>query len=150
MDHGNVLLVGANDNLIQRLQCLQNLGARIIDRIPRYDHITPHLISLHWLPVKSRIVYKVLLYAFKILHDLAPAYLTPLLTVYKPRRSLRSENTVSFQVPKVKSVTYGDNSFIHAAPVLWNSLPPAVRNMNSIQGFKRALKTALFKKAFYL
>ncbi len=44
------------------------------------DHITPILQSLHWLPIKFRISYKILLLAYKALNDLAPAYLTNLLS----------------------------------------------------------------------
>ncbi len=48
------------------------------------------LQSLHWLPIKFRISYKILLLAYKALNDLAPAYLTNLLSRYNPTRSLRS------------------------------------------------------------
>ncbi len=42
----------------------------------KYDHITPILQSLHWLPIKFRISYKILLLTYKTLNGLAPAYLT--------------------------------------------------------------------------
>ena len=40
----------------------------------RYKHIKPTLRELHWLPVESRIIFKVLLITFKIIHGLCPAY----------------------------------------------------------------------------
>ncbi len=51
-----------------------NAAARVLTRSRKYDHITPILQSLHWLPIKFRISYKILLLAYKALNDLAPAY----------------------------------------------------------------------------
>ncbi len=49
----------------------QNAAARVLTRSRKYDHITPILQSLHWLPVKFRISYKISLLAYKALNDLA-------------------------------------------------------------------------------
>ncbi len=58
---------------INKLQIVQNAAARVLTRSRKYDHITPILQSLHWLPIKFRISYKILLLAYKALNDLAPA-----------------------------------------------------------------------------
>jgi len=47
----NRVLFGLPANLIQRLQSVQNAAARLIFRIRRSEHITPALISLHWLRI---------------------------------------------------------------------------------------------------
>ena len=52
------------------------------------------LIGLHWLPVDKRIEYKLLLYTYKALHDLAPGYLCELVVPYVPRRVLRSAELI--------------------------------------------------------
>ena len=57
------------------------------------DHITPVLINPHWLPIKHRVIFKLLLYTYKALHGLAPDYLANLLTFYKPVRTLRSSRS---------------------------------------------------------
>ena len=44
--------------------------------------------------------------------------------------------------------TLGDRSFYMAAPKLWNDLPLFIRNISSVNAFKKALKTHLFQKAF--
>ncbi|CAH3175889.1 unnamed protein product [Porites evermanni] len=44
--------------------------------------------------------------------------------------------------------TLGDRSFYMAAPKLWNDLPFFIRNVSSVNAFKKALKTHLFQKAF--
>ena len=105
--------------------------------------------QLHWLPVKSRIMFKVLLITFKIIHGLCPAYLLSLLQQYHPQRSLRSSSKLLFTVPTVNSVTYGERAFSFSAPILWNSLPDSVRNTTYLSSFKSALKTFLFRKFYF-
>jgi hypothetical protein len=62
-----------------RLQRVQNTAARLVTRKMKYEHITPTLVALHWIPFKFRCQYKLLLYAFKALHGLAPSYLGELI-----------------------------------------------------------------------
>ncbi len=90
LDYCNALLDGCPASSINKLQIVQNAAARVLTRSRKYDHITPMLQSLHWLPIKFRISYKILLLAYKALNDLAPAYLTNLLSRYNPTRSLRN------------------------------------------------------------
>ncbi len=82
LDYCNALLGGCPASSINKLQIVQNAAARVLTRSRKYDHITPILQSLHWLPIKFRISYKILLPAYKALNDLAPAYLTNLLSRY--------------------------------------------------------------------
>ena len=92
LDYGNALLFEVNSGLINKLQRVQNTAARLITRTKKHNHITPVLVSLHWIPVQYRIQYKLLLYTFKALNGLAPIYLEELINIYQPTRSLRSEN----------------------------------------------------------
>ncbi len=78
------LLGGCPASSINKLQIVQNAVARVLTRSRKYDHITPILQSLHWLPIKFCIRYKILLLAYKAINDLAPAYLTNLLSRYNP------------------------------------------------------------------
>jgi hypothetical protein len=43
----------------------------------------------------------------------------------------------------VRTKSYGERRFDKAAPTLWNSLPLSLRNVNSLDVFKRELKTHL-------
>ena len=67
LDYFNALLIGIQHDLIAKLQRLQNSAARIVSRTGKYEHITPVLIKLHWLPIKFRIQFKVLLLVYKAL-----------------------------------------------------------------------------------
>jgi len=67
---------------------VQNCAACLVLCARKYEHITPLLKELHWLPVEQRIVLKILLLTFKALHNLSPSYIRDLLQTYKPVRSL--------------------------------------------------------------
>ncbi|KAI5608234.1 hypothetical protein C0J50_6903, partial [Silurus asotus] len=146
LDYYNPLLSGCANKCINKLQLVQNAAARVLTRSRKYDHITPVLISLHWLPNKSRIDYKILLLTYKALNGLAPQYLSELLYQYDPPRLLKSKGSGYLLVPQIMKTTAGGRSFSYKAPQLWNSLPISVRGTVSV--FKSRLKTYLFSQAF--
>ena len=67
IDYCNAVLVGITKSL-NKLQLLQNSAARVVSKTRKYEHITPVLKALHWLPVIQRIDYKVLVLVFKALN----------------------------------------------------------------------------------
>ena len=149
LDVNNSLLYGLPDNLLCKLQRLQNAAARIIVCLPKHSHISPTLQQLHWLPVQQRIQFKILLMVFKALNGLAPEYIMDLL-VRKPHssRSIRSNGQNLLVMPKSRTVTYGDRNFCYVGPKLWNNLPSELRQCDSLNAFKRQLKTLLFKESY--
>ena len=108
-------------------------------------------MDLHWLHVKFRIEFKILLIVFKIFRGLAPSYLS-FLIIPKPvsKYNLRSSNdSTLLSYPNIKpKATLGERVFVFAAPKLWNALPRLIRESTSIGTFKGKLKTRLFEKAF--
>ena len=132
---------------IQKLQRVQNSAAHLVFHKSKFCHITPLLRALHWLPVAYRIVFKVLLLTFKAIHKLALTYISELVSPKDTggRYYLRSNNGKLLNIPPRKSLsTLGDRSFYMAAPKLWNDLPLFIRNISSVNAFKKALKTHLF------
>eukprot|EP00919_Chromeraceae_sp_WS-2016_P006951 GHVR01016253.1.p1 GENE.GHVR01016253.1~~GHVR01016253.1.p1 ORF type:complete len:199 (+),score=-3.98 GHVR01016253.1:195-791(+) len=75
LDYGNALLYRIHENLLARVQRIQNAAARLILHIPPREHITPALVSLHWLPVHQRIQFKIMCLTYHCLNGSAPAYL---------------------------------------------------------------------------
>lgn len=146
LDVGNALLFGINQEQINRLQRIQNSAARLVTSTGRQEHITPVLQSLHWLPVKQRIKYKILLQVYRAKHSLGPDYLAELLKEHVPSRSLRSGSAGLMVVPRTRT-GWGDRSFQSAAPRLWNTLPPNIKQSKSLSAFKSNLKTFLFQTA---
>ena len=146
LDYCNVLLNGISKKDLRRLQMLQNRCARLVCLKPKFEHVTPLLNQLHWLPISERIVYKTLLYVYKSLKGLSPQYIQDCLIVRKqspnPMRT-RSSGSTHFFVPKTKRCA-GDRAFSVVAPRLWNKLPVDIRNATSLNVFKSLLKTYLF------
>ena len=148
LDMCNSLIYGIPHHQLHRLQLAQNTAARIITLTKKCSHITPVLIDLHWLPVKQRIEFKLLIFVFKSLHGSAPSYLSELLHVYIPGRTgLRSANLHLLQEPRSNN-SFGDRSFAICAPKLWNHLLTHIKICSTLSTFKTALKTHLFTSAF--
>ncbi len=99
LDYCNALLGGCSVRLINKLQMVKNAAARILTRTRKYDHISPVLSTLHWLPIKHRIDFKILLITYKALNDLAPQYLSELLSHYSPPCPLRFQNSGHLIIP---------------------------------------------------
>ncbi|XP_078147037.1 uncharacterized protein LOC144542992 [Centroberyx gerrardi] len=148
LDYCNALFTGIPGRSIQKLQYIQNSAARILMRVRKHEHITPTLLSLHWLPVSFRVDYKVLLLTYKCINRHAPPYLQELITPQTSTRTLRSTNSLLLRAPSTKLRTMGDRAFCSAAPRLWNSLPNHLRAAQTLDSFKTGLKTFLFRKAF--
>ena len=130
---------------LKKLQYVQNTAARIITRTRKFDHITPVLCDLHWLPVSYRFVFKILLLVFKSL-NLSPSYLADRLSYRSHSRNLRSSSRQLLEQPRSFTKTYGDRAFSVCAPIFVNSLPLDVRKSPSLTSFKKGLKTYLFRK----
>lgn len=149
LDFCNSILYGVNKQYVKKLQFVQNAAAKLIYRARKYDHVTPILIDLHWLPVDKRIVFKILVHVFNCVNNRAPRYLNDLLVSYCPARNLRSSNSHVLKENRVKT-KYGTRAFENCGPVLWNSLPSIIRESISINVFKKKLKTFLFQQAYNL
>ena len=136
VDNCNSLLYGISAYDRDRLQKFQNSCARTIYRKKKYDHVSGILKELHWLPSEARTYFKILCYVYKCIHDLAPSYLSELITIK------RSHN-LSLAIPRCRTQV-GDRAFKCAGPRLWNALPVEVRMLGTLDRFKARLKHHLF------
>ena len=123
LDYCNSVLQGCPCADLKKLQSVQNAAARLIMRCNKSDHISPILFELHWLPIKERIIFKVLLIVFKILNNQAPDYLSELVGPYESSRAnLRSSDQRLLRRVDTSHTnkTYGWRAFSVHAPFLWN------------------------------
>ncbi len=145
LDYCNAILCNIPENQVRRLQRIQNSAARIISRSGKYEHITPILLTLHWLPVKLRIKFKVLVLIWKCLNSMSPVYLQNLISIYQRDSRLRklTEGTTLCKPFSTKSAGHG--AFGYTGPRLWNNLPTQLRQSTSVHVFRKQLKTELFR-----
>ncbi len=106
LDYCNSLYYGLPDYHIKKLYCVQKSAARLMTLTGKYEHITPAFIALHWLPIKERCDFKVLLLTYKCFSGLAPAYFEELLH-QRPDLGSHRNNDNLLIVPKVNRVTFG-------------------------------------------
>ena len=93
LDYCNAVLAGLPTSTLAPLQRVMNAAARIILNLKPTDHVTSALRSLHWLPIKQRIEFKLCLLVHLALNGRAPRYiveLLPLTATVPGRASLRS------------------------------------------------------------
>ena len=135
--------------LLPNFRAILNIAARLVTKTRKYEHITPVMINLHWLPIQYRIQFKLLLLIYKSLYGLAPSYLTDKLSL-RPNKGLRSDNQLLLNVPvsTLRLKFYGDRAFSFAGPTLWNALPKNIRLCTTLAAFKTSLKTFLLKKTY--
>ena len=131
---------------LQRLQYVQNKVARVVLQVSKFQHITPVLCELYWLPIQYRIIFKILLLVYKSLNGTSPSYLAQKLHYRSHTRSLRSVSNELLMQPGSYTKTYGDRAFAVYAPREWNLLPYEIRKSNTISSFKRSLKVPLRRK----
>ena len=148
VDYCNALLFGLPEMLLHKLQMIQNSAAGLVTGTHGRDHITLVLFKLHWLPVRYRIEFKLLVLVYQAVHHLGPSYLTSLVTPYAPTRSLRSAAQRSLTILRYNLDRYGRRTFSVSCPSLWNNLPLTIREADSLTKFQSVLRTHLFRNAF--
>jgi len=113
--------------------------------------VSPLLQELHWLRVPERIDLSLAVLVYRCINRTASRYLASELkrvADIESRGSLRSSLTALLHVPRSLHKTIGDCAFDVAAASVWDMLPPAITSLPSLQTFKRALKTELFRRSY--
>ena len=142
LDYADSLLTGLSAKTIKIMQNVQKLAAKVILGKHKSESSTEYLKTLHWLPIKSRIHYKVCTFIFKSLHGIAPAYLSKLITIKQQRRQgLRSENMENIlEVPRTKRKTFALQAFIVYEPKHGIHYQIHCKESTVMRGLRRILK----------
>ena len=117
LDYCNSLLCGSPQFILDKLQRVRYPAARLVIKSRKCDHVQPLLRSLHWLPVHSRIDYKILTLCFSTFTNSSTVYITQRLSVYTPSRYLRSfSDTRTLRIPFIKTKSFGQRAFSFSGP----------------------------------
>ena len=150
LDCRNAILARLPNNIIKKLQRVQNITAKIILNRDRSSSVTECLKQLHQLPVRERIRHKTLTLVHKCLMGNAPMYLQDLLQEHEGgQRHLRSNmKHKHLKIPYIKKKTFAARSFSILGPAWWNELPNELKEEDKTSNFKRKLKTHLFRELY--
>ena len=144
VDYCSVLLVNAPMCQITRLQRVLNKAIRFVYLLKKRDSVSNHLREAHILPMKFRVMYKSCMFVYKMLHGKCPHYMKDLILRKIPQEfNLRSnrDNLLFMQTSHQDTLQYG---MIRN----WNILPYELRSSNTIEAFKRQLKTYYFNISY--
>ena len=138
--------MGTPNSVIQPLQKIQIFASLGTPSTPTQQLSWK---KLHWLIFSERIKYKVACMCFSAMHGSGPAYLSELLHVYIPSRTLRpSTDTHMLTIEQYKRKTHDFRTFSRFGPHIWNSLPQDLSHCSTLSSFKAKLKTSLFSQNF--
>ena len=155
IDYCNSLLYGVAATNLSKLQRVQNAAVRLVCSLPRHEHITSSFIRLHWLPIKSRINFKIAMLCFKCIHGHAHNYLKSMVAIKKTSQHTTSARTLaSMQLEnhsRRSKKMLGDQTLSKASIKIWNSLPQSLQSQQNFNTFiKSLLKTHFLRDVFTL
>ena len=158
LDYCNSLYVFLPKKQLSRLQSLINASVRFIYNLRKYfrpslSHPTPISITsftkkCHFLPIQTRINFKICTLVYKCLNNLAPQYLKNLISIKQSLPSLRISKDNLLLQPLFQTLNYKHRAFSSAAPAIWNTLSYELRSSPSIGIFRKNLKTYFFQIAY--
>ena len=148
LDYCNSMLAGLPKTSINAIQCIQNIGAKIILNKKSRDSTTGCLKELHWLPIQQRIDFEILILVFKSLNKQTPKYLQELIVKKEQRREgLRSSTRHNLlEVPTTKREIFTCRAFSTYRPTKWNQLPDNLCRCVSLDTFKNYYKHTYLNK----
>ena len=149
LDYCNGLMSGMTKKNLSKLQKVQNAAARFIFGQRHRQGTTELRRILHFLPVSERIKFKTGVMVYKCMNGLAPEYLSELLQKRRKKQAnLRLDSDdLLLEMVQTRYKT-SERAFRVAGPRLWNSLPRKIRAAESLEMFKKDLKTYLFQQVF--
>ena len=137
LDYCNSLYYHIDTTSLIKLQSVQNCAARLVVKTGTDYQLTNDLfLKLHWLKIRERVYFKILLFVHKCLLHKGPSSLCIMFSYSSSERTLKLNETKS-------NSSYGDRAFSHCGPKLWNILPPVIREEPETNIFKKKLKSFL-------
>ena len=123
------------------------MSCRVICDLRKFDHVSSAIADLHLLKIKGCIIFKVAVFVYKCVSSTAPKYLADLVIKSHSRPLCLSTNGL-LPVSKCNTTLAHNSSFSSMGPRVWNGVPQCIRNVTSVDHFKKLLRTFLFKKSY--
>src|SRR6218665_1823357 len=154
LDHCCSVLVGLPLTLTAHLDRVLRSAARLIGGVPKFATISGYMRdTLHWLPIRQRIFYRVAVLVWHCFIGVAPVYLQELCrpeSTLVGHHALRSSCGGKLLVPRVNTSTMQRLVFSVVASSIWNSLPSQIRLLPKSYTplVYKLLKTDLFHRGW--
>ena len=126
-------------SLVQRVQ---NSCLRFSYCARKFDHISPFFVKSSWLRMSQRWKLHLCCLVFKVLSSRSPSYLyniQPTNLSYHSSNSLSTRSQSLISIPAHRTTKF-ESSFSYTAAHYYNSLPAAIRQLDSYQSFKHAVR----------
>ena len=140
--YGITVWGNAHETYINRLQVLQKRAIRIISHASFLAHTQPLFSSLKILRLNDMYKYQAAIFMYLCTKQLLPQSLLELFSFNNQVHNYNTRSASNFHIPLSRTSFY-QRSIIYNGPILWNSLPCAIRNTKSLNTFKRSYKKNL-------
>ena len=135
-----------NKRYINKINMLQKRIAKIILNKPIRTPSEGLFKQLNWLSFSDRCKYHTSVLVYKVTNDIAPTYMSDILTFSKNQNhNLRSSMHNDLVLKRIPRTNYYKDSFSYFSMKVWNDIPVDIRLVTKIQTFKSKYKTYLLK-----
>ena len=150
LDYCNSILANLPDVTLAPLVRVQHSAARLIRNLTKRDSVLPVMMELHWLPLRSRITFKLCVLMHGVHYGSGPKYLAEMVVPISSlpgRERLRSSGSLNYDICRTR-LKFTEHSFAVSGPTAWNSLPLELKQTSNVMKFKKLLKSHLFLLAY--
>ena len=132
---------------VKKLQAVQNFTCRIVSNTHKFDHITPAMEELEWLPIKDLLLYRYSIMTYNAYTGWHHTILLVNFVIVSQFMVVKTRNCDQLQIPLYTSAA-GQRSFKFRGAKIWNSLDTDLKEHKSLKNFKLALKSRLFSNLY--
>ena len=147
LTYGSTIWSNTSAKDINKLQLVQNFAVRIIKKVKKFDHITPSLKEFNWLPMEQLLLYRDSIMAYKCFNNLASSYLTNKFIKRSDILYRSTRNCKNLDIPAFKTSS-GQKTFWYRAVKIWSNLDNELKQITTVDEFKKKLNEHLLKQ-FY-